>query len=520
MNSRTALALWLLFLMRIALLSTPAADRLPDEAAVRDFVKSPDFTLQGWWQKVEPPSRRSPGEFLYLEWNEGPQVAFELHLVSGRILFGKGTITEVEAAAIGGASGELESAMLRVATEDLSDLVKLQLTPAGTWSVDFFGLKGTPATQTAKDFDEALTLCRRHSEMTGKAVANMLTYAGELDGAVPLPETIAAVPVELSGGKVDAWRAEFAGRTVFLAKKDARVLEWEASGNRYRPAGEADVEALRQRMAAKEGPPLNLAEVESARIVFEETEVSHFAPSQGQAVKAVGKGVEVSTGTDDPAPKEAEELGSWAKPDAAVTRNGTFQEIARAVNSVGTDSLEVARVAADVLMRGQILERDFEAVPVTALACLEAGKGHIVSLTRVVVECCRHQGMAAREVHGFIVHPDCEPVMVSRHCWLEVLDEGAWTVLDPWMPAMFDGAEEEWTARYVSGLHVRVCHGTPSVARERFLESSPAVNVAAANGTTGESIDWPEAELRRIIRESQRNLFRVNERKADQTEED
>lgn len=102
----------------------------------------------------------------------------------------------------------------------------------------------------------------------------------------------------------------------------------------------------------------------------------------------------------------------------------------------------------------------------TAAEAFAAGTGDSRDRTHVFIACCRHLGIPARYVSGYLFNSDRQ--MVDNHSWADVWVEGGWQSYD------IDSCQR------TNGIHVRMAVGLDG--REAGL-----VNAVSYNGSTSSS---------------------------------
>ena len=130
----------------------------------------------------------------------------------------------------------------------------------------------------------------------------------------------------------------------------------------------------------------------------------------------------------------------------------------------GGMSLTGLRALADAIRERVQFESGITAVHSTALEALEGGSGVCQDHAHVFIACCRHLGVPARYVSGYLYLPDNDDGPVASHAWAE-----AW-IVDRWRS--FDVTN----GRPAGEDHVRIAIGAD------YLDASPVRGVRHGGG--------------------------------------
>jgi transglutaminase-like putative cysteine protease len=137
-------------------------------------------------------------------------------------------------------------------------------------------------------------------------------------------------------------------------------------------------------------------------------------------IEVVAEG-EVDTATV-PRPADAGiSSGVYLRSGDLTACDDALREFARDHASAGPDALAAA-------VRGAIrLRSPVAAIPATAAEAFASGLGSSSELAHVFIACCRHAGVPARFVSGYVA----EHSGAAAHAWAEALTSDGWVGYDP-----------------------------------------------------------------------------------------
>jgi transglutaminase-like putative cysteine protease len=172
--------------------------------------------------------------------------------------------------------------------------------------------------------------------------------------------------------------------------------------------------------------------------------------------------VETSVAIDDPADEPKLSPLLFLRPTPLTRAEGPLVEFAEKYRRRAGMLSGLRDLASGVLTKVPFLSGVTE-VHSTALEAFEAANGVCQDHAHVFIGCCRHLGVPARYVSGYLFDPDLESVIAS-HAWAE-----AW-VVDRWRS--FDITN----ARPAGEHHIRLAIGAD------YLEASPVRGVRKGGG--------------------------------------
>ena len=179
-------------------------------------------------------------------------------------------------------------------------------------------------------------------------------------------------------------------------------------------------------------------------------------------IRSVGT-VDTAPGIDEPADTVKLSPLVFLRPTELTRAQGGLVEFAERHRRHGA-TLTGLRTLADAIREHVSFESGVTAVHSNALEAFDEGKGVCQDHAHVFLACCRHLGVPARYISGYIYVPERDDHPVASHAWAE-----AW-VVDRWRS--FDITNSQPAGEQ----HVRVAMGAD------YLDASPVRGVRHGGG--------------------------------------